>query len=509
MSGPRPLVVCACLAAAVFLTYAPVFRNGFIGYDDPDYVTANTHVTTGLTPENIGWAFTTSHASNWHPLTWLSHQADCTLFGVDPVAHHFTNLLLHIANTVLLFLFLNAATGSWWKSAFIAAIFGLHPLHVQSVAWAAERKDVLCTFFGMLALLAYLRRRYALMAVLFACALMAKPMLVTLPLLLLILDWWPLQRKLSIREKLPLAALTVLASIVTVWAQKRGGAVATLETLPFGLRLSNALVSYVAYLGKTLWPANLSVLYPFPLSGIPAWKVIASAALLIAITAVAVALRKQRPWLLAGWCWYLVSLAPVIGIVQVGMQSMADRYMYVPMIGLLLAAAWELPWQAMPVLAVACALVTWNQVQFWKDGVTLFEHAVAVTENNFIAHNSLGVELDQRNRPDEALAHYKEAVRIRPGDRASENNYSQALFEKGERLAKAEQLSEALPLFEEGLRHRPRNASALTYKGVLLAAFGRFPEALQALDSALSIDPDFAVAKTARAEVVKAMSAPQ
>jgi tetratricopeptide (TPR) repeat protein len=504
----RIVVITTVLVTAILLIYAPALRNGFVGYDDPEYVTSNPHVNTGFSRENVVWAFTAAHSSNWHPLTWLSHALDCKLYGLNPVGHHLTSVLLHAANTLLLFWFLNAATGAVWRSALVAALFGLHPLHVESVAWVAERKDVLSTFFGMLAMLAYLRRRAVLVAVLLACGLMAKPMLVSLPLLLLALDWWPLQRKFSIAGKLPLFGLAAAASAMTIWAQRQSGSIAAIDGLPLGLRLSNAVVSYVEYLGKAIWPARLAVLYPFPVAGIPAWRVTASAALLIAITALVIVFRKQRPWLLVGWCWYLVTLAPVIGIVQAGMQSMADRYLYIPMIGLLIAMAWELSPRAIPVagvLVVACAVLTWRQIPVWHDGVTLFEHTLAVTQNNFIAQNNLGVELDRRGQPEAALVHYKEAVRIRPGDRHSENNYAQAMFDKGKRLLEEERFAEALAAMQESVRHRDDNAQAHLYAGVILASFGRYSEALASVDRALLLEPDLEVARRARAELLKAM----
>jgi len=499
----------------VFLCFSPALRNGFTGYDDPDYVTDNVHVNTGLSRQNFVWALTAAHSSNWHPLTWISHQVDCTLFGLNPAGHHLTNLLLHTANTVLLFLWLSGATGFRGRSAFVALVFGLHPLHVESVAWVAERKDVLSTLFGMLTLVAYsayVRRpgisRYVLVAGLFAASLLAKPMLVTMPLLLLLLDWWPLGRRgvrRAIFEKLPLVALSALSSAATVWAQRRGGSVVTIEQLPLALRLENSAVSYIRYLWKTIWPVDLAAFYPFPFHGVPPWEWIASLLAITAVSGLAVATGRRHPWLAAGWCWYGLTLLPVIGIVQVGLQAMADRYMYVPMIGLLIAVTWEVSEaaQKLPVwlfrsaallVPAACALLSWRQIQVWKDGVTLFTHALEATHDNFFAHDNLGVELDRRGRFEEALAHYRETLRIKPGDRNGEENYAQANFAKGERLFESGKLDEALASFREGIRYRPRDALARTQMGKILTQQRQFAAAIAELRTALAIEPTLAAA---------------
>jgi tetratricopeptide (TPR) repeat protein len=513
-----PILVCVFLAAAVFLAFSPALRNGFTGYDDGEYVTGNPHVRTGLTSRNVAWAFTAAHSNNWHPLTWVSHALDSQLFGLAPAGHHLTSLLLHIANTLLLFLWLGGTTGRTWRSAFVALAFGLHPLHVESVAWVAERKDVLSTFFWMLTLLAYTayaRRpgtgRYLLVAALLAAGLMSKQMLVTVPVLLLVLDWWPLQRTQPVRrlvlEKLPLLLLSGLACAAALWAQRLGGAVTPIDQLPFDLRLANAALSYVRYLGKAAWPASLSVFYPFPLQGIAAWKVLASLALLATVPVLAFTVRRTRPWLAAGWCWYVLTLLPVIGLVQVGMQSMADRYTYVPIIGLFIALAWEagerarqsvaaarlLPVAAGLLLAV-WAILSWRQILVWQDGVTLFTHALVVTPDNFLAHDNLGVELDRRGRPEEALAHYREAIRIKPGDRHGEANYAQASFAKAERLLAAGQRDEALAQFREGLRYRPSNALAHSEVGRILSQQQKLPDAIAEFRLAIESDPTLAAA---------------
>jgi protein O-mannosyl-transferase len=499
------IAVCSLLAAVVFVAYVPTLRNGFTGYDDPDYVTANPHVKTGLSAANVVWAFTAAHAGNWHPLTWISHMTDCSLFGLQPSGHHLVSLLLHIACTLLLFLWLSSATGAPAPSAVVALLFGLHPAHVESVAWAAERKDVLSTLFLMLALLFYVgpafppAKNRALVFALCAAGLMCKPMLVTLPLLLLIVDLWPLRRPFSLRHKLPLVGLAAISCAVTVWAQHSGGTLAAIDRLPLRLRVSNAALSYLKYCGKAFWPVRLAAFYPFP-ETIPLWAAAGSVLVLAAVTWLAWVTRNQRPWLAAGWAWYLVTLLPVIGFVQVGMQSMADRYLYVPIVGLLMAVVWEfhvrfpnrgalLPF-AVP--AAACALLTWNQVQVWKDGVTLFTHAIAVTDGNFVAHDNLGVELDRLGRSTEALAQYREAIRIRPGDRNGEANYAQANFAAGEQLFAQGKLEESLALFHEGLAHRPQQPLAHTYAGLILTQQHRLNAAIEEFHTALAMEPTLA-----------------
>lgn len=516
-------------------------------------------MNTGISAENLVWAFTTAYASNWHPLTWLSHQLDSTLYHLDPLGHHLTSLLLHIFNTLALFLWLMSATGSRGRSAFVALAFGLHPAHVESVAWVAERKDVLSTLFWMLTLLAYMayvRRpgagRYLTVAALFAAGLLSKPMLVTLPVLLLLLDWWPLARQENrsrlILEKLPLLALAALSAAATVWAQGAGGSLTALDKLPMEVRLANAVLSYVRYIGETFWPTNLSVFYPFA-QPIPAWEVAGSVAFLGLVTWLAYRARQRRPWLITGWCWYVLTLLPVIGIVQVGMQSMADRYLYVPMIGLLIGLSWEagdrcggskqrtrIATAAGTFVLGLCAVLSWRQARVWRDGVTLFTHAIEVTEGNFVAHDNLGVELDRLGRPEEALAEYRETLRIRPGDRHGEENFAQASFAKGERLLGQGDVQGAIAAFRDGLRYRPRNLMALSSLGVALArsgqpveaakafeeslrwdpssveahydlglvrqAVGAYPEALESYDAAVRLRPEFGAAQAARAEVL-------
>jgi tetratricopeptide (TPR) repeat protein len=511
-------VICFLLAVLVFVAFAPVLENGFVGYDDPDYVTANSHVNTGLSAANIRWALTAAHANNWHPLTWMSHALDWSLYGSDPRGHHVTSLVLHIVNTVLIFLWLSGATGYLGRTAFVAAIFGIHPAHVESVAWVAERKDVLSAFFGICSLMAYTwysRRpsigRYVSVAVLFAFSLAAKQTLVVLPLVLLAVDIWPLRRKerasRMVAEKIPLFVLSILAACAAFWAQHAGGALVESGQLPATLRLENAALSFVRYLGKIAWPSRLAVFYPYPAAAIGASIVIASALAILAITVVVILLRRGRPWLAFGWTWYVLMLLPVIGIVQVGMQAMADRYLYLSMIGVLIAAAWELgSFSVSRVLAIAavgiCGVLTWQQVHVWHDSIALFRHAIAVTDGNYVAHDNLGVELDRLGRADEALAEYREAIRIRPGDRHAEYNYGQAVFAKGEVALRGGRYADALALFEDGLQHQPGNVAAITFLGIAQAIQGEPNHALECFDRALRLDPSYRPAIEARGELM-------
>jgi len=438
------------LSLAVFLAFSPALGNGFINYDDPSYVTDNRHVMEGLSADGVRWAFTTFHFYNWHPLTWISHMMDVEISGLDPGGHHLTSLLLHIANSVLLFILLSGATGAPGRSACVAALFALHPLHVEPVAWVSGRKDVLSTVFLLLALLAwggYVRSgkaaAYGLCALLYAAGLMAKAMLVTFPLVLLLIDWWPLGRLhrsspddrevegtlrkgTAVRlvlEKIPLVVLAAGSGIVTYLAQSRGGAVSG-----GGSRLAdagNALSSYVAYILKMLWPVGLSVYYPF--EAVPAWNVAVASVVLVAVSIAVVRTAGRFPWLAVGWFWYLITLLPVVGFVRIGGHAMADRYTYVPLIGLFLAAVWggadwlgrlRVPKAALAgtaaVVLTICSILTFRQAQRWHDSVTLFRHALEVTENNAVAHKNLGAALAAQGRNAEALRHVTESLRIQP-----------------------------------------------------------------------------------------------
>ncbi len=438
-SGRRvPLLLGAALALLTLAAYLPMLHNGFVNLDDGFYVTGNPHVREGITRASVAWALTANVANNWHPLTLLSHQLDVHLFGLDPAGHHATSLLLHLANTLLLFAVLRGMTGALWRSAAVAALFAVHPAHVESVAWVAERKDVLSALFWILAMAAwtgYARRpslsRYLLAALMMILGLMAKPMVVTLPFALLLLDVWPLERlglgwKRLIAEKLPLLALSAAASLVTLRYQRTS--LAPLDLVPWSLRLANAAVSYAAYLGKLLLPRNLAVFYPIPLS-IPPWEVAGAAALLAALTALAVWKARQAPWLLAGWLWFLGTLVPVIGLVQVGRQGMADRYTYIPSIGLFVTIVWGIAWgiaalarerrmilvTAAVAAILALAMGTWIQVGYWRDSVALYRHTLAVTRGNYVAHLGLAKALVVKRDWEGAAEQYRAALALRPG----------------------------------------------------------------------------------------------
>jgi len=452
-------LVILLLLGVTFGAFYRVLGGEFLRYDDDVYITLNPFVKAGLSRVGLIWAFATGYNANWHPLTWVSHMLDVEVFGMNAGGHHLTNLILHLANTMLLFLVLRRMTGFVWRSAFVAALFGVHPLHVESVAWIAERKDVLSTLFWLLTIWAYARyaenptwTRYLPVVLFFGLGLMAKPMLVTLPFVLLLLDYWPLNR-LSFGgkgertvpvydlflEKVPLFAMTALSCLITFRAQQMGGAVGLLEKLPFAVRAGNALVAYTTYIGKMFWPKNLAVFYPHPGADLPVWQAVVAGLALVSITILVIRAGKPRPYLSVGWLWYLGTLVPVIGLVQVGAQAMADRYTYVPMIGLFIMLAWGLPGLggkrlAVPATLVVCALiaVTWRQVGYWRDSISLFRHAISVTEKNAVMHANLGLALRDRGRTDEAIREYREAIRIDPEFAQAHNNLAVALYFKGD-----------------------------------------------------------------------------
>jgi tetratricopeptide (TPR) repeat protein len=495
------------LVAAVLTAFWPALRNGFVSYDDIHYLTENPYVRRGFSAETLRWALTTDQPNYWHPLTLLSHMVDWQLYGPAPTGHHATNLALHAANTVLVFLFFERTTGAVWRSALAAALFGLHPLRVESVAWAAERKDVLSTLLWLLTLHAYVGwvakprlGRFLLVAIGFALGLAAKPMLVTLPLTLLLLDYWPLARfgrergrlRRLVVEKLPLVPIAAAAAIATVAAQ-RAGKLRSLEEYPLVLRIENAVVSYVAYLWKTLWPRELAVLYPYP-DAVPLATVLACATVLVVVTIAAWRLRPSRPALLFGWLWFLVTLVPVMGLVQVGEQAMADRFTYVPLIGIFVALAWLAP-AAAPSLVTATAaavllllaLQTRIQVRYWRSAATLFEHALAVEERNPVAHMNLGFELLRAGDVDAAIRHFERALELRP-------YYLNARVELGNALVKRGRTGEAIVQFTRATQIDPRSLPALTNLGHALALEGRVDEAIPYQEQALRIDPTYAVA---------------
>jgi tetratricopeptide (TPR) repeat protein len=511
------------IAAVTIAVYLPIRQHEFVSIDDPLYVSENPVVARGLSWDGVAWAFTTGHAANWHPLTWLSHMLDVRLFGMAAGWHHVTSLVLHVANALLLFLLLARMTRRAGASAFVAALFAVHPLHVESVAWVAERKDVLSSFFWLLTLWSYLlhvgtpgragspqarpgepsrRAWYGLALVFYALGLMAKPMLVTLPFVLLLVDWWPLGRFGENRkiwralawEKVPFLALAVASSLITFLVQRRGGAVSNLAVVPFGERAANAVVAYGAYALKTVWPGGLSVFYPHPQS-IPVVPLAISAAALIGVTWLAIRLARSRAYVLAGWLWYLITLAPVVGIVQMGRQAMADRYTYVPLIGLFVMAAWGAAdllarWPArrfvLPVtassLVLLCAFTARAQVGYWANSASLWQHALDVDPGNYYALNSLGAMASDAGRVDEAIARFSDAIRFAPDYPEAYNNLGLAKVRKG--LA-----AEAVPLYRKAIGLNPSLAEAHNNLGVALTTLGRAAEAVPEHEAAVRLKP--------------------
>jgi tetratricopeptide (TPR) repeat protein len=500
MAGLRSdLWIYLLLAAAVLAVYGQVLHFDFVTYDDPDYVTANPHVRAGLTWAGIVWAFGSSFAGNWFPLTWLSHMLDCGVFGLDSGWHHFTNALIHTLSTLLWFAVLKRLTGTHWRSALVAFVFALHPLHVESVAWVAERKDVLSGLFWVLTLGSYagyaVRKgpvRYGLTLLLFCLGLMAKPMLVTLPLVLLLLDRWPLRRGIRILEKLPFFAASIAVSVVTYVVHQEAGATPSFSLIPFVARLENALVSYGAYFLQTLWPTGLAVFYPFPVGSLALPAAIAG----IALTAVSVLVVRafpRRPYLAIGWFWYLITLVPVIGLVQAGAQARADRYTYIPMIGLAIAMIWGVSeaLEKWPLIRAAlaaavclgCLALTWMQVQYWHDSVSLYQHAIDVTSENYLARFNLASVLEARGEFDGAVAQLRETVRIRP-------RYALAHAELGQVLAKQGLPGEALPELQTASRLRPDLAGVHVRLGSVLGTLGRIDEAVVEFSEGVRREPE-------------------
>jgi len=533
------------LALLTLVVYLPVRNHEFVRYDDDVYVTNNPEVQSGLSWQGIKWAFVTDHGANWHPLTWLSLMLDCRLFGVKPGPLHLVNVLFHIANTLLLFIVFNRMTKALWQSAFVAALFALHPLHVESVAWIAERKDVLSTLFWLLTMLAYMRYverssagRYILALVFFALGLLAKPMLVTLPFVLLLLDYWPLDRfsnsRFSIRnsiiEKLPFFFLSILSSVITFLVQQKSGAVFAGDIVPFNVRLANAICSYFVYIEKMFWPVRLAVLYPYSIQGIPLVKVLLSATILVLITVLVLYNYRRRKYLVVGWFWYFGTLVPVIGIVQAGVQAFADRYTYVPLTGLFIICAFasadllkNVPFKkyilatSATIILLACTISTTVQLIYWKDSGLLFERALAVTENNVHILNNYGNALGAMGRHEEAAKVLEQAVRCLPDSYEIRNNYGKALQNLGKFDEAIEQYQIALKIeptadfarynlsvalgakgnFEAAIEQcrivlatRPDDAEMHTHLGILLQNQGKFDQAIESYKKALQIDPN-------------------
>jgi Flp pilus assembly protein TadD len=547
---PQKVIIVCLLVAVTAIVYGQVIHHKFVNFDDDQYVTKNPYIWRGLSRQSIVWAFSTTYANFWHPLTWLSHILDCQLFGRKAGMHHLSGLLLHLASTVLLFLFLFKSTKAVWCSAAVAALFAIHPLHVESVAWVSERKDVLSTFFWMLTMWAYVGyaqqtalKRYLLVFLFFILGLMAKPMLVTLPFVLLLFDYWPLSRlqladknslRSLIREKIPFLILALAAGIVAFWAQKSGGAIGSLVKYPLNMRFANAFVSYVSYIGKTLWPVHLLVPYPYPKT-IPLWQAAGALVVLIGISVIALRLAFKYPYFIVGWLWYLGTLVPVIGLVQVGYHAMADRYTYVPLTGLFIIIAWgaadlSSKWHfknkkilqvssAAAILAILMIL-SWIQASYWKNSIKLFEHSLKLCPDNVTAHNNLGtatmesgdikgaefhfsqvlkidpknsvayhnlgLSLSRQGKTDEAIKLYRKALKLNPRQVQSHEKIAEALFERGD-------YREAAMHFNEVLKVRPGDAEILNNLGDALMHAGKAPEAARYFSKALRIKSDYSV----------------
>jgi Flp pilus assembly protein TadD len=540
--------VAALLAALTLAALAPVLDNDFISYDDEQYVTRNYHVRPGLTAGGLRWALTTDYAANWHPLTWISHMVDVQIFGENPRGHHLTSLLFHLASTVMLFFALTAMSGAAGRSAFVAALFGVHPLHVESVAWIAERKDVLSTFFFMLTLGAYCRyvaapsaRRYVLVMLAFVAGLMAKPMLVTVPFVLLLLDYWPLARwpersfKRLLLEKLPLVPFVIASSIATFVAQSHGGAVNSLEIFPLGVRVGNAIVTYGVYLWKTIWPVHLAFFYLHPGGARPLWQIGLAAVAFLAATTIVIRERRRRPYAIVGWFWYVVTLLPVIGLIQVGAQSHADRYTYIPLIGVFIVIAWGLQSALSSFLSsrslyalgaagcAALAMLSHAQAGRWRDSMTLYEHDLRVVGDNPLVENLIGVTLADQGRHADAIPRFERALRLSPSYVRAYDNLGLALIKTGRAadavhpletairldpgapephntlgiaLSRTNRTHEAIEQFETALRLRPDNPQALTNLGSALVTSGSIEEGTRMYEKALRFDPRYAEAHT-------------
>jgi tetratricopeptide (TPR) repeat protein len=514
------LLIVVCLAA-----FGPIAGNDFINFDDQGYVTENYQIQQGINFQTLKWALTTTYFSYWHPLTWLSHALDWSLFGANASGHHLVSLLLHIGAVIFLFLFLNKTTNNIWPSAFAAAFFALHPLRVESVAWVSERKDVLSMFFAMACFLAYAFYAqkakislYFLCLILFALALMSKPTMVTLPFVLMLLDYWPLNRWQKaldgqdkgvhsvgglIGEKIPFICMVIAVSILTFLAQNEKGTVASVETISFMSRTYNAVLSYAAYLGKTAWPFNLAVFYPYELP-LPLWKIIISGIIIAVITMAALYYIKKLPFLFAGWFIYLGTLIPVIGLVQVGSQAMADRYTYMPSIGIAFMLAWGFPYMAgsenirkkvlFPAgvaVIIFLSVLTWRQCGYWKNSIVLFNHTLSVTRDNPLVHNQLGLAYFEKSKNEKALYHYNKAIIQQPV-------YDNAYNNRGAVYLKFGRYQQALNDFNKTIVLNPFYTQAYNNRASILAQSGQYNLAIEDLGKAIQINPAYVLAYSNR-----------
>jgi Tfp pilus assembly protein PilF len=507
-------LICLLLSVSIVVLFWQVQYHDFILYDDNLYVTENGNVLRGLSREGLTWALTATDAGFWHPLTWLSLMLDCQLYRLNAGGYHWTNVLLHVANSILLFLVLSRMTGAVFKSAFVAALFALHPLHVESVAWVSQRKDVLSTFFWVLTMSAYVYYterpgvyRYLPIVLFYVLGLMSKPMVVTLPLVLLLLDYWPLKRFPSsafpvslyrlILEKIPLFILAAGLTAVTFYTEGKIGALKSFEMFPVEVRTANAIVSYVGYIWKTVWPINLAIFYPH--SGIlPWWQIVPSALMLVSITFLVFYNMKRYPFLVTGWFWYILTLSPVIGLVQIGGHGMADRYTYIPLIGLFVVMVWGVSrlwegWQYGKIFAPLSSLVvlsvlmvlTWFQVQHWRDSISLFQHALHVTEKNYVVYNNLGAALFHKGNFDDSMECFKKALQIKP-------DYADAYNNMGLITAFRGKSEEAMFYYTQAIKMNPNDEKAHNNLANVLADRGSVDEAIQHYKEALRIRPDYA-----------------
>ena len=530
----RPeLLISLCLVIAILAAYWQVRSFDFILFDDAEYVIQNPHIKDGLTYDNLIWAITSTYAANWHPLTWVSHMFDISMYGMDAGHHHITNVILHIINSLLLFIILKQMTGDLGSSSFAAALFALHPLHAESVAWIAERKDVLCTLFAMLTLFTYIRylkrleRKWYLLALLcYIAGLMAKPMLVTLPFLMLLLDYWPLKRfeiQLSdntftmqreclflsifskskfylksvfhpVLEKLPFIIFAAISGIITLFAQHSADAVASMDLRTLNDRIANTMISYVSYICKMVWPCRLAFFYPYP-GKHPLWQVIGALFLLTAICFLVFKYGRRYPFLAVGWLWYIGSLVPVIGLLQVGAQAMADRYTYIPLIGFFIIIAWGTPellarlhyrqtvLYTLAILTLGIlTFTTYRQASFWKNDITLIHHALSITANNYLAHNNLGIALTLRGKNDEAQKHFKKALQIWPSYADAHNNLGFILYAQGKS-------HEAIHHFRKALHENPYLIKARNNMANALISQGKTADAIKCYKDTLRFDP--------------------
>jgi len=559
--GRRTFVLCLLLTVLVLVFYNPVTRNGFLNYDDDGYITANPHVRAGLSWATVKWSFTTYDKANWHPFTWLSHALDCQLFGLNPAGPHYVNVLLHAADAVLLFLLLQNATGFSWRSWMVAAWFALHPINVESVAWAAERKNVLSTLFFLLALYSYgwyARRpglgRYSAVFFGFALSLLSKPQVITFPFLLFLWDYWPLGRlgglvgaepsvqasKSSsgwlVLEKIPLLLLSAASAVITMKAQKAGGAVKPFSQYSVLLRVETAVISYVRYIGKAFWPSRLAALYPHPTILYPVWEFVAALLLLLVVTVVVIRVSviqaRDRRYLAVGWLWFLGSLVPMIGLIQVGSQSMADRYAYIPLVGLFIMATWlvadwaqahhfSVQWLAIPVISglLVLGLLSYRQVGYWHDPESFWLHTLALTKDNYVAHDTFGEFLASQGRTEDAAAHFRAALAIRADDLPANLNLGTYEQEHGDLPAALERYqvvalhtgdvelraaaygnlgsvyrlmgdqTRAKQDFDIALQLWPQQTMSMVGLGLMAQKAGDLPEAIRQYSRAMAVQP--------------------